>query len=60
MGLARCRPLELRAEVHRVPVARFLGLALDRAALRAAVVAGGRGGWWAADLTVDLRRGLGH
>src|SRR6266536_427929 len=30
MGLARCRPFELRAEVHRAPASRFLGLALDR------------------------------
>src|SRR5207237_7743993 len=36
------------------------GFALDRAALRAAVVAGARGGWWTADPAVDLRRGLGH
>src|SRR5689334_17497476 len=36
------------------------GLTLDRAALCAAVVAGAGGGWWAADLAVDLRRCLGH
>src|SRR5690349_4886101 len=29
MGLARCRPFELRAEVHRAPASRFLGLVLD-------------------------------
>src|SRR5579859_4115385 len=31
MALARSRPLELRAEVHREPASRFLGLVLDRA-----------------------------
>src|SRR5579864_377376 len=31
MGLARCRPFELRAEVHRAPALRLLELALDRA-----------------------------
>src|SRR5437899_6834359 len=31
MGLARCRPFELRAEVHQAADAQFLGLALARA-----------------------------